>query len=302
MILANLKNEYLRENTLIKRLSSRTISFQKRILNKYLPLALHSEKVSAAIIKQIIGSIKKKAYSPATIRSRYAILMAFLNYCYQNKHISVDPYLIVKKVKKYRAHKIPLKRDELNRLLVAKVSYRYRRDFQYYRNKTILGLLIYAGLRASEIIDLRREDISIENKYLKVPASKRSHGRLLPLNEQIVLWMTEYLKARKKLRSPYFFLGLFDKTKLDRMTVTEIVKKHGRAAGIKRTVYAHLIRHSFASQMLKGGVKLENLQTIMGHRNIEMTAMYAKPDGEMINKALLSNPLIKILGGKKRCE
>lgn len=296
MRLVNCIKEYLFENKYLKRLSKNTINYQKRTLYSSLSDIGDIKDVNAKKVQKIFDLMKKEGLSLATTRSRYSIIMAFLNSCYQKKYISFDPYLFIRKVFKYRAHKKPLDKNELSRLLSADLFYKKSCDFQYYRNKALLGLLIYSGLRASEIVCLRKTDVYLSKRYINVLRGKGKVTRIIPIEEPLVSWLSNYLRFRKKMHSKYLFVGLFSKGKLNRNTITQIMKKIARSAGLSKKINSHLLRHSFASQMLKGGVPLEQLMILMGHKDIEMTAMYAKPDKEMINDALLSNPLISILG------
>jgi len=284
-------------NKHIKRLSINTMVFQEQVLAKYLPDVPTVEDITVKMIQTIFDLMKKEKVSPATIRSRYATIMAFLRHCYRHKHLKFNPSFTIKKIRKYRAQKIPLNGLALRKMLDVNINYPYCHEFQYYRNKAIIGLLIYAGLRVGEVNRLRKDDI--HDGYVNIIAGKGRFDRVVPIQEPLTSWLANYLKSRKHFHSNRLFVGLFKKSQFNRSTVNIIVKNVARAAKLRKKVYAHLLRHSFASQMLKGRVDLEDLRQIMGHQNVEMTAMYAKPDFEMVRDALLANPIVKILGGEK---
>jgi site-specific recombinase XerD len=294
--------KYVYINRYQKLLSPRTIQFQLGCLDKMalsLP-GVEIEEIKYCDIQQYLDSLKARKLAKATIRGRYSVIMAFLNHYYKAKVIGFNPYYWVIKVAKYRAHKEPLNERLLKRILQAKCNYRVKTQFQYYRNLTILGFLIYGGLRVSEIRCLELSEVDLNSKYLKIKRGKFNLDRIVPIEEPLVGWIKEYMNYRPKCRSKQLIVGMFDKRRMDRGAINIIVKKHARAAGIKRKVYSHILRHSFASQMLKGGADLDNLKLLMGHKDIEMTAMYAKPDFSMIKEGLGRNPLIEYYRGEAK--
>lgn len=291
---------YLAANRYEKLLSPQTLQYQRRSLRRFVDFipCKNLSELEYSLVQTYFDRLGKKKWSGATLRGHYLIIMAFLNYYHKINVIKFNPYYFIRKVKKYRAHKLPLRAVELSKLLGAKCNYRYKKEFQFSRNRVVMGLLVYCGLRAGEITQLENKDIYLNRGYLKVNRGKYNIDRIVPLVEPLVTWIKAYFASKISKRSKHFLIGLFRKRCLDRNTLNKIVKAHARAAGLKKRVYCHLIRHSFASQMLKGNVDLNNLRILMGHNDIEMTAMYAKPDKEMIRAALLANPLFGYYGNK----
>lgn len=272
-----------------------TMNHQRYVLERFVDsLSIESmENINCVKVQAYFDNLYKSGVSAITIKSRYAVIMAFLNHYYKEGILSFNPYFRIRKIRKQRTHRTPLNRKLLMKLINAECAYKLLPKFQHYRNKIIIGLLIFCGLRASEITNLKISGINIEEKYIKINNGKFNIDRIVPIEEPLVSWIREYLKVHPKKRSRYFIAGLSDKKKMDRNSITWIVRKTAKIAKIKRKVFSHLLRHSFASQMLEGRVDLNNLKLLMGHKSIEMTAMYAKPNSEMIREALLKNPLIK---------
>ncbi|MFA6548447.1 MAG: tyrosine-type recombinase/integrase [Candidatus Margulisiibacteriota bacterium] len=300
MLISRAIKEYLELNQYGRQLSINTIELYKLNLGKlsdYLGCR-DIRKLDMVEIQAYFDDLRSAKLHPATLRGKYSSVMAFLNYYYKTGVLKINPYYHVRKIKKFRTHKKPLCAGVLQRMLDAKPNYRCRKGFQYYRNKSIMGLLIYGGLRVGEIINLEFKDIDLSAGYIKINKGKFNIDRVVPLTEPLISWMKKYCLLRMKCRSKHYFIGLFLKGKLHKDRITKVVQICAEAAGIKRRGYAHLLRHSFASQMLKGRVDLNDLKVLMGHRDIEMTAMYAKPDRQMVRAALLSNPLVGYFGGR----
>ncbi|MFA4905187.1 MAG: tyrosine-type recombinase/integrase [Candidatus Margulisiibacteriota bacterium] len=291
---------YLNENKCIKGLSENTIKCQEYIINEYYKTLkiVNIEEMNSIMIQKYIDKLRAKGLSKATIRSRYCALMAFVNHYYKTGIIKFNPYYHVRKVRKYRAHKIPLRADEMQKMVTVKCRHAMKIEYQHKRNRAIIGLFIYAGMRVGEIIRLTLEDVSASSGYIRVINGKFNIDRVVPIAEPLTTWLKEYEEVRLKCRADYYFIGLFDKTKMERNSITRIIKRYAKTAGIRRNVCSHILRHSFASQMLKGKVDMEKLRIIMGHSNVEMTAVYAKPDFAMIKEALMKSPLVEYFGGK----
>jgi site-specific recombinase XerD len=150
------------------------------------------------------------------------------------------------------------------------------------RDRAILLLLARLGLRAGDIVHLRLTDIDWQNASIHVCGKGCRHTRL-PLTQEVGRAIIAYLKKGRartnadtlfiRCRPPFCALGSSD-------AVTMIVDKALRRTGVVRPSRgaAHLLRHSLATSMLRQGVLLEDIATILRHRSIETTQIYAKVD------------------------
>ncbi|MBU0479366.1 tyrosine-type recombinase/integrase [bacterium] len=284
-----------------KRLSLYTLRGQKYCLRdfiNFLPIE-NLEDLDYGWVRQFFKELKRQKYSLGTIYSNYLVVMPFLNYYFKKGVLKYKPYFFIRKIKNPRTYTQPLGITGLTKLInaTARCIYTRKKKLQYYRNKTVLGLLIYCGLRVGEIATLKRMQINIKGGFIKIIHAKFGIDRLIPIEQPLVSWIEDYLEARSQFRSHYFIIDVYG-TKMNLHSITRIVRMTAKVAKIRTRVYSHLLRHSFASLMLKGGASLNSLKVLMGHKRIEMTAIYAKPDFEMIKKALLRNPLLKYYGGK----
>ncbi len=143
------------------------------------------------------------------------------------------------------------------------------------RDKAMLECLYATGLRVSEIIDLKMEDISFESGFLKC-RGKGDKERIVPVGRQALALCREYLekgRSRMKPASTHFFIGKRRKG-VTRQFVWQLIKKYARQAGIQKPLTPHTFRHSFATHLLEGGADLRVVQELLGHADISTTQIY----------------------------
>ncbi|MCX6753817.1 MAG: tyrosine-type recombinase/integrase [Candidatus Nomurabacteria bacterium] len=168
---------------------------------------------------------------------------------------------------------------ELNRLLEAplKNNENDKKDdtLKNSRDKAILELFFSTGLRLSELcslnrdLDLSKDEFSIRGKGEKV--------RVVFLSESAKIAIREYLKNRKDLDEPLFIQYSRNGSGSNRLTprsIERIVKYYAIKAGISKKVTPHVIRHSFATDLLSNGADIRSVQMMLGHANIATTQIY----------------------------
>ncbi len=155
--------------------------------------------------------------------------------------------------------------DELGRLMEAPDKNREKDSEKTLRDKAILQFLFSTGLRVSELtqlpadLDLTKDEISVRGKGEKI--------RLVFISDEARQAVERYLKVKKDISSRY----LFDVTP---RTVERLVKSYAIMAGISKKVTPHVLRHSFATDLLENGADLRSVQVLLGHANITTTQVY----------------------------
>lgn len=221
-------------------------------------------------------TIKVKGSSPTPIKKRtqnyYLIaLRSFLKYLAKRSIEVIPPERIeLAKVAERSIDLINI--EELNDLLKAPDT----NTIQGLRDRAMMELLFSTGLRVSELcslprdINLKLDEFSIRGKGEKV--------RVVFLSENAKKWVNEYLKKRKDMDDA-LFVQITDKKKRNTLRLTprsveRIIKFYAIKAGISKKVTPHVIRHSFATDLLRNGADLRSVQMLLGHANIGTTQIY----------------------------
>ena len=160
------------------------------------------------------------------------------------------------------------------------------------RNKAIIEVLFSCGLRVSELVGLRMSALYLDDGYLRV-SGKGSKERLVPVSAAAVrelrLWFLDRNLMRiKPGEDDYVFLNRRG-AHLTRTMILIMVKRQAAAAGITKTLSPHTLRHSFATELLRGGADLRAIQAMPGHESIAPTQIYTHISNESPRQAILAH-------------
>ena len=157
------------------------------------------------------------------------------------------------------------------------------------KHKLIIKLLYGCGLRVSEIVNLKKQDINFNEDLIKVNLAKGKKDRFVKLPESIKENLESYIKLNNS--NILFFSNRGGK--LTKKTIAKIVQNAGKKAKIKKRVYPHLLRHSFATHLLENGTDLRIIQKLLGHSSIKTTQIYTQISQASIKN--IKSPLDNIL-------
>lgn len=160
------------------------------------------------------------------------------------------------------------------------------------RNKAIIEVLFSCGLRVSELVNLKFSDLFPEEKFVRV-IGKGNKERLVPISSsalrQLELWyMDRNLMTIKPGEEDYVFLNRRGHH-LTRTMILIMIKRQAVAAGIKKTISPHTLRHSFATALLKGGADLRAIQAMLGHESIGTTEVYTHLETSDLRREILEH-------------
>jgi integrase/recombinase XerD len=140
------------------------------------------------------------------------------------------------------------------------------------KHRTVLMTLYGAGLRISEALHLRLEDIDSDRKQLRVRQGKGRKDRVVPLYPTLLIHLRRYWKAYKP--QTWLFPSPKQDQPLDAANIQRACFRARLQAGIPKPAHPHALRHAFATHMLEAGTDLRTIQLILGHSNLRTTAVY----------------------------
>lgn len=154
------------------------------------------------------------------------------------------------------------------------------------RDRALMELIYGAGLRISEAVDLTREALDLSENAVRV-TGKRGKTRWVPLPEQTVEWLQRYLtQARPMLVKRASSLVILSNRglALRRQTAYKVLADCARKAGVDQDISPHVLRHTYAVHLLKGGADLRAVQELLGHASIATTQVYTHLDVEEVQR------------------
>ena len=140
------------------------------------------------------------------------------------------------------------------------------------KHKAILMPVYSAGLRVSEVVKLRPEDIDAQRKLIHIRGAKGRKDRYTILSNRALVTLRDYTRQIKP--GEWLFPGKNGDTHITTRTVEKIFSSAAKAAGISKDVCVHSLRHSFATHLLENGVDIRYIQELLGHKSSKTTEIY----------------------------
>ncbi|BAB59407.1 integrase / recombinase [Thermoplasma volcanium GSS1] len=164
-----------------------------------------------------------------------------------------------------------LNEEEASRLLSAsKKSVKY---------SAVISVLAYTGIRVGELCNLRIGDVDMQEGIIYVKSGKGDKDRIVVMPNECVSALKEYLNWRISVETPHDFLFISNKkSRYDPSTVERMVKRLSQEAGINKRVTPHVLRHTFATSVLRNGGDIRFIQQILGHSSVATTQIYTHLD------------------------
>jgi integrase/recombinase XerD len=231
---------------------------------------------SRADILDFVEQLRDEGYSASSICRFVSSIRGLCKYLLVENIIKEDPSETLQGPRKWERLPKSLSKSEVKSFLESGPSLKLSgpttvRDFVMFE------LLYSSGLRVSELVTLKLEDINFEAGFLRV-MGKGSKERIVPVNMRAIERIKSYI-ARQRMeilkhrRSPYLFVTGRARP-MTRQRFWQTIKRIGRRLGIE--ISPHTMRHSFATHLLEGGADLRALQKMLGHSDISTTQIYTK--------------------------
>ena len=273
-----LVDQYLNYLLVEKGLSNKTLDSYSRDLARFHTFMLEngvtnvSDSDTSIIIKHLI-TLRDSGLG-ARSRARHLVsLRGFYRFLVQENVIARDPSRLVELPK--ISFKLPdvLSVEEIKKLLDTPDP----KTPLGARDAAMIELLYAAGLRVSELVNLKLQDINLEAGFVRV-FGKGSKERVVPIGFYAKQAAAHYLETSRKLLlknliSAYFFVARAGKP-MTRQGFWKLLRRYALKSGLQKKITPHSLRHSFATHLLEGGADLRAVQVLLGHVDISTTQIY----------------------------
>lgn len=224
---------------------------------------------------------KKKGLSANSICRSLAAIKMFHRFLVRERLAGEDPTNLVDTPKLWKRVPDVLTTAEIESMISAAKG----KGWQVVRDKAILELFYASGMRVSELLNLKMENVNLELGYVRC-IGKGSKERIIPIGKRACEAVEKYCQsARTKLAKDnstlFLFLSRLGK-KISRQSIWKIIKSYAKKANIKKEIKPHTLRHSFATHLLEHGADLRSVQEMLGHSDISTTQIYTHVDRERL--------------------
>jgi integrase/recombinase XerD len=277
--------EYLRFEKL---LLPNTLNSYTRDLDKFKSFFEDSSIENYTLIKKehILDFLKllHMDQSESSIARILSTLRSFYKFLVREGICSRNPWVQISNPKKPKKMLEVLSIDEVERFLDSIPS----STKLELRDKAMFELLYSCGLRVSELINLRLQDIDFDQELIRF-IGKGDKERITPVGKNGLLYLKKYIrtsryKIERERKSDYVFLNKYG-NKITRQGFWKILKKYATRINMDKNIYPHIFRHSFATHMLQQGADLKTVQELLGHSSISTTEIYTSLNKSYIKEA-----------------
>lgn len=232
-------------------------------------------EVNYSLIRCWIVVLVDNGISNTSVNRKMASLKAYYKFLLKTNQIQVSPLLKHKSLKTPKTLQIPFSEKELDAVLN---QIKYPDGFEGIRDKLIIDLFYTTGIRRSELINLKTNNIDFSNSSFKV-LGKRNKERILPLltiiTNQFKLYLTERAYLDRVIDNEYFFLTIKG-VKINDSLVYRLINHYFSGVSEKVKKSPHILRHTFATHLLNNGADLNSVKELLGHSSLASTQIYTQ--------------------------
>lgn len=247
------------------------------------------KEISQSDLLDYLVRLSRQGFRARSIARKIISLRGFFHFLLQNHRIREDPLTGLDLPKGGRKLPDLLSLNEIEKILAAVTG----ETAEAIRNRAMLELLYATGLRVSELVSLTVNDIDLKAGYLKT-LGKGSKERIVPIGRAALKALQLYHPlAREQITKgksvSHFFVTRRGRG-MTRQMFWGILAQSARKAGIRRKVFPHMFRHSFATHLLERGADLRSVQMMLGHSDISTTQIYTHMNLKRLKEIASKHP------------
>lgn len=286
----NVVKSYIRYLKLQRNFTQNTIEAYTHDLNCLLEFCSEQDKLAVDLtlddLHLFAATLHEKGIGPSSQARILSGVRSFYRYLLLDGFIENDPSELLESVQLGEHLPEVLSTEEVDRL-EASIDLT---KWEGHRNRAIIEVLFSCGLRVSELVNLQLTDIFEKERFVRV-LGKGNKERLVPISAKAIRELHWWYDDRNKMvikrgEENYVFLNRRG-AHLTRTMILIMIKNQAKMAGIEKTISPHTLRHSFATELLKGGADLRAIQEMLGHESIGTTEIYTHIDTTTLREEIL---------------
>ncbi len=266
----------------VRNLSRNTVEAYIRDLNNFEQFLekqeLDYKKINRRDIERFMqalsrGEITNRKLSPSSIARNLSSISTFYAYLHLSNVVDTIPTEMVRTPKRGKTLPEYISYEDIQKFIGS-----FSDSPLGKRNKAIIALMYYCGLRVSEVTALKIRDIELYNEPLiQIRSGKGNKDRIVPLSKKAEQLINEYLEVRESFsnseRLEELFIGIRGEI-VSRKSIHKVITKHANKVFPGRHITPHVLRHSCATHLLQRGASVKVVQEILGHSNVSTTSIY----------------------------
>lgn len=242
------------------------------------------ENVTSKDLRVWVANFMENMNTSKTVNRKISVLKSFFHFLNLKELFSGNPAASISSPKIKKTLPKFIEEKQINHLLD---DIEFEDNFEGLRNKTIIHLFYFTGIRLSELIELKLIDIDLNQQKIKV-LGKRNKERIIPLHKEVCKLLKVYIESRKiqlkDSQNAYLFITLKDKPLYPKL-VYNIVKKSIALVSTIDKKSPHILRHTFATHLLNHGAELNAIKELLGHASLAATQVYTHNSFEKLKNA-----------------
>src|SRR5690606_26590244 len=280
------KSRFMTYLTHEKRCSLHTITAYEMEINRFMAFvereSVPFEEIDHKLVRYYLSTMKEEGKEAVTINRAISALRSYYKFLLRENLIKSDPMRLIQVLKIPKKLPTVVEKDKLNHLLES--WEKTDDDFENYRDFIVMELLFGTGIRLSELLKIKEQDIDFFNKKIRI-FGKRSKERFVPMHTTLIDELKKYI-TQKKQKNLANISDCLVVTKEGKQAypklIYRIVQKYLSMITSQKKRSPHVLRHSFATSLLDNGADLNAIKELLGHAGLASTQVYTHNSAERL--------------------
>lgn len=269
------RDSFLKYLQFEKRLSNHTVLAYSGDIDQFFTYLRTNYEIKAikdinhTLVRNWIVELMDQKISPRSVNRKITTLKTFYKYLLRQGTVTENPMLKIMSPKTSKRLPVFVEKDNMNTLID---TVGFGEDVEGIRNKLIIELFYATGIRLSELINLKIDNVDLQACHIKV-LGKRNKERIVPFNDQLKSSIQKYIDAKPSLPSQFLFQMKSGKKMYEKFVYRLVNEYLSMITTIDKTS-PHVLRHTFATHMLNNGADLNAIKELLGHSSLAATQVY----------------------------